>query len=155
MFYFFIVGLVLFIFSGNVFKDYYLYDDSNSYLYGRVFDKNNQLVINEVGNYILDNVDDYGDNIFIFSTRAYLIKLNINVKINKYDLILNGNMGYNGDERIIKEVNDICSDEKCLFIIDPSEFDINNQLNKNIINYVEDEYEKAGNLYSFFIYNND
>ena len=152
---FFIVGLVLFIFSGNVFKDYYLYDDSNSYLYGRVFDKNNQLVINEVGNYILDNVDDYGDNIFIFSTRAYLIKLNINVKINKYDLILNGNMGYNGDKRIIKEINDICSDEKCLFIIDPSEFDINNQLNKNIINYVEEEYEKAGNLYSFFIYNND
>ena len=154
-FIFFIVALVLCIFSSYIFKDYYLYDDSNSYLYGRVFDKNNKLVINDVGNYILDNVDDYGDNIFIFSSRAYLIKLNINVKINKYDLILNGNMGYNGDERIIKEVNDICSDEKCLFIIDPSEFDINNQLNKNIINYVEDGYEKAGNLYSFFIYNND
>ena len=152
---FFIVSLVLCIFFRNVFSNYYFYNDSNSYLYGRVFDRNNQLVINEVGNYILDNVDDYGDNIFIFSIRAYLIKLNINVKINKYDLINNGNMGYKGDERIIKEVSDICSDEKCLFIIDPSEFDINNQLNKNIINYVEKNYRRVGNLYSFVIYDND
>ena len=38
---------------------------------------------------------------------SYLNKYLLNIPINKYDLLLKGNLGYNGEERIINDFKDI------------------------------------------------
>ena len=62
------------------------------------------------------------------------------MNINKYDLINKGNMGKN-EYNYIKELNDNCnSNNDCLFILIPREFE-ELQTNKIMLDYVFDNYE--------------
>lgn len=77
---------------------------------------------------------------YIFTNMAYLIKLDIDYPINKFDLINNGNMGYNGNKRYIEEIDDYCKDEKCIFFINELEMNdkAGNQTNQNILHHFSD-----------------
>ena len=71
-----------------------------------------------------------------------LIKLNNDMIINKYDIINNGNMGYNGQEKYIKEIDTKCKQEKCVFVICDEEITTKKriQTNREILKYVKNNY---------------
>ena len=118
---------------------------NKNYLYGRnVWNNNHIKYIEEFSNDLNDLEKEY-DRIFIFNGfRTYLIKLYRNERIDKYDMILNGNMGYNGTQKYIKEIDDYCKKHKCLFMEDYNENIPKNQVNKKIINYVRKNYKYKG-----------
>lgn len=153
--YYFIISLAtFFLIQGDFCNHYYLYNDKKSFMYLRPFDSIIQKGVDGVGNYILEQSKVYGDNIYLFSSNAYLIKMNIGYNLNKFDLINNGNMGYHGDFQYIQEIDKTCKGEKCLFVMGMSEitFDNNSQLNRDILNYVSKNYNKVEELYGFSIY---
>ena len=100
-------------------------------------------------------IKKYKDHkLYIFGNYAYVIKLALDIPINKYDLINNGNMGYNGAERYIKEIEETCQKEKCLFIVKESELTRRgfNQTNNDILRYVVDNYKKVYSSNVFGLY---
>ena len=144
--YFYVQLLMVFImtFSFNL----HMNNDHNL-LNGRVFNNDYDTQINMLNNTINSNYNEYEK--YYFTTYAYLIKLMDNKDINKYDLTNNGNMGYNGDEKYINEVNEICKDTKCLFVLDDK---LIGQNNIKITNYVKDNYNLKEIVGRFEIYIN-
>lgn len=88
--------------------------------------------------------------LFFFNDIAYLHKLVLNQDINKYDFIWNGNMGYKGTETYIKEINEICKKDKCLFVISKKDFKEfpGKQLSTPLLKYVANSYNEQ---YSFIV----
>ena len=88
--------------------------------------------------------------LFFFNDIAYLHKLALNQDINKYDFIWNGNMGYKGTETYIKEINEICKKDKCLFVISKKDFKEfpGKQLSTPLLKYVANSYNEQ---YSFIV----
>ena len=110
------------------------------YLYLRNIGKMEYLYIVKETSLDLDRLKKKYDKTFYFcDVMAYTIKLYRNEKIDKYDMILNGNMGYDGEEKYIKEIDNYCKNNKCLFLILPY-INEGNQINRQIINYVKENY---------------
>lgn len=106
-----------------------------------------------VKNYLYNLDND--TKIFIFEKMAYAFKIESRIKINKYDLINDGNMGYNGALIYLNEVKKICSNNKCVFIVSKESFkDRRTQTNKMIVDYVINNYNYVDKIYSFEIYRN-
>ena len=109
--------------------------------------------INEIKNYLISKKND--NKIFIFSpiADAYLLKMYSEIEISKYDLALRGNMGSN-EEKNIQEIDDICHDKKCLFLIDSRKIK-NPQFSQKHILYVTSHYQKCDIIGVFDVYCND
>lgn len=102
-------------------------------------------------------IDKYSDRtLYVFGRFSYLIKLNNNVSLNKYDIINNGNMGYNGKDKYIKEIDDHCSKNKCMFIMNDYEdsISVTIQTNMDILKYVQKNYMGIYNSNVFSVYVN-
>lgn len=97
------------------------------------------------------------DNIFIMAKSAYMYKLEAKLPINKYDLLIDGNLGSGGIEKIIEEIDNICQKEKCLFLVDKEE--LNNKTNsiysEEAIEYVTSNYHQIDALGYLSIYENE
>ena len=93
---------------------------------------------------------------YIFSNSAYLIKLEGDFPINKYDLINNGNMGYQGTIRYRQEIDDVCLNQVCTFLLSTTdvENEITTQTSKDLVNYVIDNYHEQTKIGGFTIYSN-
>ena len=138
--------------SKEYIKDEIDYPNKTNFYSCRKLDKNTTEYIKLLSKYVSENKD----NIFIISGNAYLLKLEANISINKYDLLNEGNLGKNGDIKIINEIKDFCNNNKCLFLI--SENEINNslsQINKNIVNYVKNTYKETDKISIYTIYGNE
>ena len=142
--------------------DFYYINDNKSFLYGKRLEIKYDVIDYIDTKYIL-NKDKY-DYVFFFSDLVYLSKLDTNNTLNKYDLINDGNMGYNGEKKYISEITDICSKKSCYFIIDTQYVDVinkkkklvsTNQINLNIIKYVNNNYKLVRSEYGFSYYSND
>jgi hypothetical protein len=108
-------------------------------------------VIKDIKNYLKNKEE----KIFVINQWAYLIKLESNLPINKYDLLNNGNLGKNGEHKIINKISNICEKEKCIFLLNKSELHENNsQYNKKILQYINDTYYEIGMIYQYVIYEN-
>lgn len=133
-------------------REYFEYYPKNTYMNGRLVSNVMDEYVEEVGDYI-NKYSDY--KLYIFNNYSYFIKLDLNIPINKFDLINNGNMGYNGEERYVEELKDICSKEKCLFIINESDLDNEeySQISKKILEYVVNNNDKiySSEIFSVFI----
>ena len=139
---------------------HYLITDRSSFMYGKCFVKNSNFSF--INDYYRNKISDY-DNVFLFSDLAYMVKLSNSHTLNKFDLINNGNMGYNGYIRYINEIDSICDSSSCLFIIDTRyiealvdkfELPVTNQTNLAIIKYVYDNYVLVYRDYGLNIYTN-
>lgn len=101
----------------------------------------------------LDQYEDYRS--YILGHFSYLIKLNNDLPINKYDLINNGNMGYHGSEKYLMEIDTYCKENQCIFIMNDSEATISKtiQTNREILSYVGSNYHKiySSNVFSVYI----
>ncbi len=93
-----------------------------------------------------------------FSELSYVFKLDLGYKIDKYDLILNGNMGYNGSSVYIRELDNKCKNESCLFLIVNDDSFAFSQTSRDIYYYVINTFEKKWNIKNdmvdFSVYSN-
>lgn len=146
----------LFFLTISTFTEFVYEADNKSFLYGRIIGSFVREGISSIEEYISSNSSLYDNdynNLYIFVDIAYLIKLDMDIQINKYDLINNGNMGYKGEYKIINELEDRCTTNKCMFIL--SKTDAGNQLNEDILNYVKDNYNYIDSVNIFDIYGGD
>ena len=126
-------------------------NNTNSYKYRRI---NNNVVtgINLFSEYLNENKQ----NTFIIDSYAYLIKINTNIPISKFDLLNDGNMGKNGQYKIINAFNNICQKNKCTFLLNKELITSAKytQQNKEILQYIVNNYTEDGNILGLTIYKN-
>lgn len=106
---------------------------------------------------VKEKLEEYKDyRPYILGNFSYLIKLNNNFSINKYDIINNGNMGYNGQEKYLNEIDTYCEKEKCIFIMMDEEIVTKKktQTNREILKYVQKKYKKRYSSNVFSVYTN-
>jgi len=152
----FIIFITL-IFSVNIYdiyqKNIVYPNETNQYKYRRLF-PGSDIAIKNIANY----VNTIEDELYIISISAYTIKLEANQPINKYDLLNNGNLGKDGHTKIINEIKENCNKNKCTFLIDIRELtgESKTQYNKDIIEYIKNNYQQNGNYqnYQMAIYKN-
>ena len=92
--------------------------------------------------------------LYVFGNYAYIVKLSLDIPVTKFDLINNGNMGYNGASKYIEEIDKTCFKKECLFIVNDSELNsqLYNQTNKNILMFVKNNYTKIYSSSVFGVY---
>lgn len=117
----------------------------------RILDDNTISNIKEVSNYLKENKD-----VYIINDKAYVYKLESDIPINKFDLLNDGNLGKDGDIRLIKEIEYKCKEKICTFLMREDEIydDTLTQTNRQIINYINDNYKKVGKIIDLTIYQN-
>ena len=153
--YFFVISLFCLVYWNYFYHantNYALYVNDNSYLYGRLFNGIDKS-IDIISEYLGDKIDDY-DNVYVFTQVSYMIKLNMNIPLNKFDLINDGNMGYDGSKHYIEEIKGICIKESCLFVLRKDEKEKKNQTNPDILQFVSEEYDKLDEIEEFIVYSN-
>lgn len=94
--------------------------------------------------------------VFFLGTDAYLMKLNLDIPINQFDNINNGNMGYHGVKNYILEIENICEDKKCMFVFNDEEATGKRptQTNQILLNYIKNNYKQYYSSASFDLYKN-
>lgn len=113
--------------------------------------ENNELKdILEVNKYILDKEKEgYEVKILDIVASKYMIPLHRNNY--KFDLMLNGNLGYNGEERLIEEIKSI---ENLIILRQKPEIEtIKIQQPEEIDKFIEENYEKIGEINNLEVYN--
>ena len=95
-----------------------------------------------------------GYRVFLLDSRAYMAKLELGLKISKYDLINDGNMGYGGSYKYIKEISDYCLNNNCVFVVNNEEVSKEiGQTSKEIVSYISSHYEliSSSNLNNLYV----
>lgn len=103
-----------------------------------------------VKEYVGDN-----ENFFFTDCYNYYIKNYYNISISQYDLLLSGNVGYNGMEKKLKSLDELCSKEKCYFFsaINDNDDIVTSQYFE-LYDYIVN-YEKVDKVFDFYVYTND
>lgn len=106
----------------------------------------------EIVRYLKDKNKE--EEIFIINPLAYLYKQEAGIPISGYDLLNNGNLGKNGSDRIIKEIDDICRVKECSILISMMDIDgeIKGQYSKEIIKYIDNNYKRVDMVSYFYRY---
>jgi len=160
LFIFLVIMELLVLFTTNTLytiKDriYYEHYSGKTFLEGRLCPQITEGYIEDMESYI-NKYSDY--KLYIFGGYSYLVKLSLDIPINKFDLINNGNMGYNGASRYLQEIKETCAVDKCLFIINDSDLktQLYNQTNKEILKYVVNNNTKiyASSVFGVYINQN-
>lgn len=150
---FIIFIITVFNYNMNLYnKEYFSYpNNSNVYKYNKISNSSIEY-IKDVSNYLKNNQE----KIFIIDMSAYLIKLEANLPINKYDLLNDGNLGKNGQYKIINDFKNICQKEKCTFLLRKEELTDKelSQYNQEIYSYIIDNYKEKGEIHELTIYKN-
>lgn len=98
--------------------------------------------------------DDY-DNVYFILMNSYLYKLALDIPINEFDLPLKGNLGYNGEEELIKKIKKI--KDGSIIVINNAYFELTedgskNQSSKKIYDFITENYGSIGQFHKFKIY---
>ena len=143
---------------GNIFmngKYHYLnYYNHNGFMKGKLSQSATYNCIQDM----YEQLNIYSDyTSYILGNFSYLVKLNLDIPINKFDIINKGNMGYYGGNGYIKEINNYCKDNKCVFLISDGEArgEVYNQVDRNILLYVQENYNQVYSSSIFSVYVND
>ena len=146
---------VLMLYTFNSLYDNEIIIKDNNFLLGRTFEKEAIITAYKTSEIIDKYKNDYDKTYLFTGPNTYLLKLLRNERINKYDIINNGNMGIGGHEKYIKEVDNYCKKNKCLIVIVPyDEDDKYDQFNHQIIDYVLDNYKLLEENEYFYFYSN-
>lgn len=152
---------IIIVFMFAIFIDiFYLTDErqiakeANNYFYLRNVNNIGYDNLREYTNNVQNYLNDY-EKIYFVSGNSYMVKLYMNLEINKFDLILDGNMGYNGEFRYVKEIDKICSENSCVFFVEDIDFDNEYcQVSKVIYDYVINKYKLIESYKYFAVYSN-
>lgn len=119
--------------------------DSLKEYYGLMINYDEYKKIDKIINYIYDKEKE-GYNVYVLSPDAgrYMIPMERNN--NKLDLILQGNLGYKGEERLIFEIEKL---ENVLFL---KEEKLIFQESKIVDDYIKENFKEIGKIESLVIY---
>lgn len=129
------------------------------YNHGRLNTNSKYFTYRNFSNNILDGyyeLHDYVSNyysnydIYLITSNSYLYKLENNLSINEFDLLLYGNLGYDSYNRITSFISN--TDRQTLFIISDTEYFMNDQLHDEIIEYIFDNSTIVDSFYSYNFY---
>ncbi len=107
----------------------------------------------------LDSVSDtlykyycsYPDKtVYYFIGNSYYYKLSHKITIDKYDLLLYGNNGYNGNEKLINRLKQEKDAIAIVEDLDAREENAFDQFNFDFIHYVEDNYKRIDRIGIYF-----
>ena len=96
----------------------------------------------------IDKEIDNLDKTYFVMYDAYVYKLLLNKKINSYDLLLNGNMGYKGEDSVINYFDSL--DSNTYFLLN-LEYE-GGQLSKKIDSYIRNNYKKVKTFNNLILY---
>lgn len=104
--------------------------------------------------YFHDYLDDVDYNYYFTGHYSYLYKLYYGIPIGKFDLWNEGNHGYNGIERKIKELDSICKNDECIFIVNKDLGLTKTSQIFKICNYVTENYFFIEEIPGAYVYSN-
>lgn len=141
------IGFNLYVWQTNVEENnkYYVYEYSCIGVENEVLKD-----IHEIDKYILEKEKE-GYKVLILDIDAskYMVPLHRNNY--KYDLLLNGNLGFNGEKRVIAEISEL---ENLLILKQKPEKETEKiQQPKNIDTFIEENYKYIGEINDLEIYN--
>ena len=104
--------------------------------------------------YFIDN-NINADNIYFILMNSYLYKLALNMPINEFDLPLKGNLGYNGEEELIKKIDNLKNGS--IIIVNNAYYEktddgAKNQSSKKIYDFITKNYSTIGQFHKFKVY---
>lgn len=97
---------------------------------------------------VIDKEIDNLDKTYFVMYDAYVYKLLLNKKINSYDLLLNGNIGYKGEDSVINYFDSL--DSNTYFLLN-LEYE-GGQLSKKIDSYIRNNYKKVKVFNNLILY---
>jgi len=101
-------------------------------------------------NQYIKNKEEEGYKVYIMSSNASMYMIPLQRNNNKFDLLLQGNLGYNGEERMLEEIAEI---EKPLFLKEVKNADkLNYQESKIIDKYIKDNHIIVDEIENFAVY---
>lgn len=145
---------IITIFSYNIYlctnNNYSYPNNTKIYKYKKI----NNNTVNSI-NIVKEYIENNEERTFIIDMCAYLIKLETSIPIDKYDLLNDGNLGRNGETKIIKEIDETCQKEKCTFLLNENEIDNRiSQYNQEILKYINKSYQRKTKIGDITIYKN-
>lgn len=124
--------------------------DKTSPFYSIYFEEENYEKINTMTSYIKEkNIE--GKEVIIITSDACLSMIPLNKSNRAFDLPFKGNLGYNGENKIIKQIKDSKNTE---FLIYTSEEDCFWQESEKIRNFITKNLVKTGEILNYSIYEN-
>ncbi|MEG2283292.1 MAG: hypothetical protein RSB99_01525 [Bacilli bacterium] len=127
-------------------KNNYIWNNSLNLVKYKYLKEETVSNIKTITSYLIDNPSTY-----IFSYQAYLFKLEAGLKLDKYDLVNDGNMGYNGASKYIEELSNLTSSKTINFLI-PKDDKLIGQTSTELINWVHESFDYIGSISSYNIY---
>lgn len=104
---------------------------------------------------IINKYDDRYDYKFYILDTACFLKLYMSDTINKFDILNNGNFGYKGSLGYIKDIDNLCNNNSCVFFVAYWYYDeVEGQFNKDILDYVVKNYNLIDKYKYFDVYSN-
>ena len=102
--------------------------------------------INEVDEFIIANKEN-GKNVYVLDAEAAIYYIPLNMYNKDYDMFLKGNLGADGEERIIKRIQ---SEENAVYLI--KQKGLNWQNPGDVREYIINNLDYTGNISAFMIY---
>ena len=142
-----IIGTLIYVTVSNFityFKNQNNYSNLNHY---------KSIMINPVSEKAIEEVDNYILNsekqVEFVNAQAVLYKIPLNQYSKYYDMLLGGNLGENGPEKIINQIKEAKNTQ---YLVLKDKFKLNWQVPISIVDYVKENKEKIGEVALFDIY---
>ncbi len=107
--------------------------------------------INEIDSYIKEQVEN-GKKVYILDAEAAVYNIPLDIYNKDYDMFLKGNIGKDGEEGLIKKVEEQSKDDNNLFLIRNDNFSQNWQTPLEVVNYVKDNFNKIDEISIYDVY---
>ena len=125
----------------------------DGFMHGRL----TYLAMDEMNSMVSKYMEKYpNSHYYLLGNYSYMVKLNLNIPIHRFDIINYGNMGLYGYKGYIKEIENDCIENECLFFINPEELEgaVTNQVSVEILKYIHEHYDSIANSSMFNVYYN-
>lgn len=123
--------------------------------------ENNSFYLRNLSTVKMQFLDDFSyfskkyDHSYFIDWQAYVYKIYYRKPIDRFDFMLSGNCGYHGVRKLIKEVENSCQKETCLFVIYQDDFNSSISQWKEIIDYVKNHYSSIEIDDGFYLLGNE
>lgn len=91
-------------------------------------------------------------NTILLSENTYIVKMSLNLDLNHYDLLNYGNHGYNGTKKLIDRLEKEKDKYILINMMAYNKMGERQQINKDVMKFVIENYEKKGELNGYDIY---
>lgn len=141
-----IIVLASILLGATRFKGKIIYPNNIRHFEYRFLDYDFLAFTNKVNDFINKNKDR---EIVFLTSNGYYFRLINDMKISYIDLINTGNFGYNGSDKLLREIK---KRDTAIFLVDRNELSLVKQTDKQALNYVIDNGKRIGKIDFYEIY---